>query len=58
MEFIKYMATVLLVLINISLFGQVNNPLTNDITTSFKVSGACSMCKERIEKAAKIKGVK
>ena len=26
--------------------------------TSFKVSGNCDMCKERIEKAAKIEGVK
>ena len=26
--------------------------------TSFKVSGNCDMCKERIEKAAKVEGVK
>lgn len=58
MGFIKYMVTVLFALINISLLGQVNKPLTNDTTISFKVSGACSMCKDRIEKAAKIKGVK
>jgi copper chaperone CopZ len=30
---------------------------SSDETASFKVYGACSMCKERIEKAAKIEGV-
>lgn len=31
---------------------------SNTDTTTFKVSGVCGMCKQRIEKAASIKGVK
>ena len=30
---------------------------SKDSTTSFKVSGVCGMCENRIEKALKIKGV-
>ena len=42
----------------ITLFSA--NTFARDILTkaTFKVSGNCDMCKERIEKAAKINGVK
>ncbi|MEI6948363.1 TonB-dependent receptor [Paraflavisolibacter sp. H34] len=37
---------------------KAQQPAVNDSTVSFKVFGNCEMCKDRIEKAAKIKGVK
>ena len=40
-----------------SLAVWANNPL-HDETITFKVFGNCEMCKERIEKAMKLQGVK
>jgi hypothetical protein len=39
------------------LTSDTNAQSTRDTTITFKVSGDCAMCKERIEKAAQIKGV-
>src|SRR6185436_18781365 len=41
---------------SLDLTAQVNK--SKDSTVSFRVSGACEICKERIEKALKIKGVR
>jgi len=54
MKKIIYTITVLL-LIGSSAIAQKNNKIE---TSEFKVSGLCNMCKERIEEAALIKGVK
>ncbi len=35
-----------------------NQSMAQKVTTTFMVDGVCGMCEERIEKAAKIKGVK
>lgn len=52
----KYLITILsLLLISI---GTIAGEQTDIITEKFQVSGNCSMCKKRIEKAAYIKGVK
>jgi outer membrane receptor for ferrienterochelin and colicins len=41
---------------SLDLTAQVNK--SKDSTVSFRVSGACEICKERIEKALEIKGVR
>ncbi|MBK7433771.1 MAG: TonB-dependent receptor [Chitinophagaceae bacterium] len=41
-----------------SIFSQVTQPVGKDTLVSFTVYGACVQCKDRIEKAAKIKGVR
>lgn len=48
---LKSILVVLFSVISITLFAQ------SDSTTSFLVAGNCGMCKQRIEKAAKISGV-
>lgn len=50
-----YIAAVVLLLPGSSLFSQ--QLLSSDTTIIFPVSGACEMCKDRIEEAAKGKGV-
>lgn len=52
MQSIRYVAIILCILIGAKLQAQ-----EKDSSYTFKVSGACGMCKERIEKAAKQKGV-
>jgi len=53
----KYIITTIIVLfISSWSFGQESNKKTENV--AFKVSGLCGMCKERIENAALIKGVK
>lgn len=52
----QYTATAVLSLFLVFTAAGQNNGGVD--TTSFKVSGACGMCKQRIEKAAGIKGVK
>jgi len=54
MKRIIYIITILL-LIGSSVFAQKNKKVE---TSEFKVFGLCNMCKERIETAALIKGVK
>ncbi len=53
MKLIKYISIIVLLLVSFNLFGR-----TNDTTVIFKVNGACEMCKERIEKTLKIRGVR
>ena len=56
MKTMKYFLIFICLFVSISNYGQTSNE--NFITTHFKVFGVCEQCKERIEKAAKIKGVK
>ena len=49
----KYILTSVVLIFSLWLTAQVG-----DSTTTFKVSGACEMCKERIEQVLKIRGVK
>ena len=52
MKPIKYISLAGLLLVAFNLFAQ-----TNDTTAIFKVYGACEMCKERVEKTLKVRGV-
>lgn len=47
----------LLCLASTALYAQTGKALLNDTTVTFKVFGACEMCKERIENAVQGKGV-
>ena len=49
--------TILLAVIGISATAQDHSKSDAAKTETFKVSGACGMCKARIEKAAKSEGV-
>ena len=53
MKPIKHISIIVLLLFSFNLFGR-----TIDTTIIFKVNGACEMCKERIEKTLKIRGVR
>ena len=55
MKSCKYLLFIVTVFASLDLTAQVNK--SKDSTVSFRVSGACEICKERIEKAVKIKGV-
>src|SRR6185503_9186306 len=55
MKSFKYIFTIIILAASFELTAQVSN--TKDTTISFKVFGNCEMCKERIEKAAKGKGI-
>ncbi len=48
----------LLVLLTGVFTSKAQQKSKEKVTTSFKVEGVCNMCKERIENAANIKGVK
>ena len=56
MKSFKYYFTIVMLIISFCLNAQVNK--VKDTTVTFRVSGACEMCKERIEKTLKIRGVK
>lgn len=56
MKSIRYIALVCLFLAGITAGAQEAKRAT-DTTATFKVSGACAQCKQRIEKALKLKGV-
>ncbi len=60
MKTFKYMAAVaaLILLFCSTLSAQNGKQKGIDTTASFKVSGACEMCKQRIEETVKIKGVR
>ena len=55
MKSFKYFLPVVILITSFDLAAQVKN---KDSTVSFRVSGACEMCKERIEKSLKIRGVR
>ena len=50
--------TILVVLLSYSSFYSLAQSDSLDKSTSFKVFGSCGMCKQRIEKTLKIKGIK
>ncbi len=52
---IKYLSIVLLGLLSFLAVNAQSN--STDTTVSFKVNGTCGQCKQRIQKALKIKGV-
>lgn len=54
----KYLIIILIAMftISVNLFGQEKSSKVK--TESFEVDGVCGMCKDRIENAALIKGVK
>ena len=58
MKTYKYFLTGGLILLGLSSFSQVDKPPSKDTSLTIKVHGVCIQCKERIEKAAKGKGVK
>jgi copper chaperone CopZ len=55
MKSFKYLFTIVMLITSFDVTAQVKN---KDSTVSFRVSGACEMCKERIEKSIKIRGVR
>jgi len=55
MKSFKYLLPVVILITSFDLAAQVKN---KDSTVSFKVNGACEMCKERVEKTLKIRGVR
>jgi outer membrane receptor for ferrienterochelin and colicins len=58
MKKITYLLCLFFLLPGITSYTQNTKPETVNTITHFKVFGACEQCKDRIEKAAKIKGVK
>jgi outer membrane receptor for ferrienterochelin and colicin/copper chaperone CopZ len=54
----KYFFAVGVMILIFSESGTAQNLKLKDTTISFKVSGVCEICKERIEKSVKLKGVK
>jgi copper chaperone CopZ len=52
----SFVAIVILMAIGISVSAQSGTKTSGPKTESIKVSGNCSMCKDRIEKAAKDEG--
>jgi len=60
MKTLKYVLAGMVLVLSMSqyLLAQANNLKNRDTIVSFKVSGACELCKERIEKTLKVRGVK
>src|SRR6187401_1074494 len=56
MKSFKYLFIIAMLTISVGLSAQANK--AKDSTVTFRVSGACEMCKERIEKTLKIRGVR
>jgi hypothetical protein len=55
MKLFKYFFTIVILITSFDLIAQVDED--KDSTVIFKVFGNCEMCKERIEKAARGKGI-
>ena len=55
MKIIKYFIALCLFVSGYAGYGQSSKPL--DTTATFKVFGVCGQCKQRIQKALKVKGV-
>jgi copper chaperone CopZ len=51
-----FFAIVLLMAVGANVHGQTGTKNSGPRTESFRVSGACGMCKDRIEKAVKAEG--
>ncbi len=58
MKSFQYIVGVIVMLLLSQLMYSQNNTLSKDTVVTFKVFGNCEQCKARIEKAAKVKGVK
>jgi len=60
MKSIRFIATIIVLISCVFTFAQTqdHSKITTAKTETFKVWGNCDMCKTRIEKAAKIEGVK
>ena len=58
MKMIKYLLLLYFVFLGASSFSQIQKTMSKDSTTSIMVYGNCSQCKERIEEALKVKGIK
>lgn len=58
MKNIKYVMLICLLFSGTTSFGQDKKLQATDTAVMFKVSGICEQCKDRIEKAVKIKGVR
>lgn len=56
MKSCKYLLFIVTVFASLDLTAQVNK--SKDSTVSFRVSGVCEICKDRIEKVLKIRGVR
>ena len=54
----KYVFAVAVMILIFSECGTAQSLKLKDTTVSFKVSGVCEICKERIEKSLKLRGVK
>ncbi len=48
----------MILMVNAITIGNTTEPTKKIVTVTFKVEGVCGNCKERIEKAAMIKGVR
>jgi len=55
MKSVKYFFTIIILITTFNLTAQVNSG--KDSIVIFKVFGNCEMCKDRIEKASKVKGI-
>ena len=51
-------ASCIILMVNAMTIGSTNQPTKKIVTVTFKVKGVCGDCKERIEEAAMIKGVR
>lgn len=58
MKTIKYLLLLFLFSSGMASYSQVKRTPAADTTVSFKVFGVCGQCKDRIEKAVRIKGVR
>jgi outer membrane receptor for ferrienterochelin and colicins len=59
MKSFKYsLPVILIVLFSSALYAQTGKLKVPDTTVSFKVSGACEMCKHRVEETLKVKGIR
>lgn len=58
MKKIRYIAVLLLALLEYTAYAQEVKTNPTDTTIAFKVFGVCEQCKARIQKSLKIKGVR
>jgi len=58
MKTIKYLLLLFLFFTGVATYGQAKKAPVADTAVTFKVFGVCGQCKDRIEKAVKIKGVR
>jgi copper chaperone CopZ len=54
----SFLSGIILLLMGLSLAAQAGDDNNRPVTAQFKVNGVCGMCKNRIETALDVKGVK